>query len=61
MWRTLSDALDDVPADAGATAGATAREAFLTRLTLLLALRAGDATGFGGLVVEARDSAPPQR
>jgi 3-(3-hydroxy-phenyl)propionate hydroxylase len=53
MWRTLSDALDAVPADN--------REAFLTRLTLLLALRSGDPAVFAGLVAEARDSIAPPR
>jgi 3-(3-hydroxy-phenyl)propionate hydroxylase len=53
MWRTLSDALDAVPADA--------REAFLTRLTLLLAPHARNAAVFAGLVAEARDSIPPPR
>jgi 3-(3-hydroxy-phenyl)propionate hydroxylase len=52
MWRTLSDVLDTVPVDA--------REAFLTRLTLLLALRSGDAAAFAGLVAEARDSTAPR-
>ena len=52
-WRTLSDALDAVPADA--------REAFLTRLALLLAPHAPDATVFAALVAEARDSVPPPR
>jgi 3-(3-hydroxy-phenyl)propionate hydroxylase len=52
MWRTLSDALDAVPDDADA------REAFLTRLTLLLALRSADPTVFAGIVGEARDSTP---
>lgn len=53
MWRTLSDALDAVPADD--------REAFLTRLALLLALRVADASTFEALVAEARDSTAPPR
>jgi hypothetical protein len=48
MWRTLSAALDAVPADG--------REAFLTRLTLLLGLGASGARDFAVLVAEARDS-----
>jgi hypothetical protein len=46
MWRTLSDALDAVPAEG--------REAYLTRLTLLLALNQEDPQTLASLAAEAR-------
>jgi 3-(3-hydroxy-phenyl)propionate hydroxylase len=46
-WRVLSDALDKVPAEG--------REAFLTRLVLLLSLHEPDPEAVQGLVAEALD------
>jgi 3-(3-hydroxy-phenyl)propionate hydroxylase len=48
VWRTLSDALDDVPAEG--------REAFLIRLALLQSLHEPDSAAFQGLIAEALDT-----
>jgi 3-(3-hydroxy-phenyl)propionate hydroxylase len=47
VWRALSDALDEVPPEG--------REAFLTRLVLLLSLHEPDPEAVQGLVAEALD------
>ena len=47
-WRSLSDALDEVPAEG--------REAFLTGLVLLLSLHEPDPAAVQGLVAEALDT-----